>query len=235
MIKLSILFICKKNDKFSNLCKKFLKKKFEKVKIIESDRSKKKKLSSLKWAGDLVLSFRSHIILKKNIIYNAKIACVNFHPSTPKYRGLGGINYAIYNNDENFGCTAHLITSNKIDCGKIINVKRFRLSKKHNLKYLLNKTNLNLYKQFKQLVPNLINKKKISVLSESMKKEKWSKIYNNKRKLDDFYVIYKNEKDLKNKIRATYLNNKYSPYYFFNNKKKKLTKNNIRKLLSERI
>jgi len=235
MIKLSILFFCKKNDRFSNLCKNFLKKKFDKVKIIESDRSKKKKLISLKWTGDLILSFRSHIILKKNIIDKAKIACVNFHPSTPKYRGLGGINYAIYKNDEYFGCTAHLITSNKIDCGKIINVKKFRLSKQKNLKDLLNKTNLNLYNQFRQIVPNLINQKKISALSKAMINEKWSKIYHNKRKLDDFYIIHKNEKNLRNKIRATYLNNKYSPYYFFNNKKKKLTKKDIRKLLNGRI
>ena len=231
MKNLKVLFLCKKNDKHSTLCKNFLKKKFQLVKTIESDRSNKKKLSSLKWNGDLVLSFRSHIILKKNIIKNTKIACVNFHPSTPKYRGFGGVNYAIYNKDQYFGCTAHLITNEKIDSGKILNVRRFKISKRQSLKDILYKTHKTLYLQFKFLVPYLINKKNIKILKKKSKKEKWSKVYNNKQKLDNFYIIKPYEKNIK--IRSTYLNNKYSPYYLINNKKKLLKKHDIQKYNSK--
>lgn len=146
MLDLKILFICRKNDKYSNLCKNFLKKKFLNIKIIESDRSKKKKIPlSFKWKGDLILSFRSHIILKKNIIKKARLACINFHPSTPKYRGFGGINYAIYNKDKYFGCTAHLITNSKIDSGKIINVRKFKIFRNESLGEILKKTHKNLF------------------------------------------------------------------------------------------
>ena len=226
MKNLSILFLCRKNDKYSDLCKNFLLKNFKKVKIIASKRFPQKKLSLLKWKGDLILLFRSYIILKKNFLTKAKIACVNFHPSPPKYRGLGGINYAIYNEDKYFGCTAHLVTSAKIDSGKILDVKKFKLSNKSDLNKSLIKAHKNLYLQFKSIVPKLTSKQSISLLVKKSKKYKWSKVYNNKKKLDNFYIIQKDEKNLKNKIRATYLNNKYSPYYVINNKIKKIKKIN---------
>jgi len=229
MINLNVLFLCRKNDKYSTLCKNYLIKKFNKVKIIQTNQSNKILLP--KWKGDLILLFRSKIILKKDIIKKARIGCVNFHPSTPKYRGVGCINYAIYNNDKHFGCTAHLIENNKIDSGKILNVRKFRLLKNISLSNLLKKTHKNLYLQFKHVVPNVINKKSINKLIKKTKKETWSKIYSNKQKLDNFHEINFNEKNLKNKIRATYLNNKYSPYYFINNKKKKLTQDKIKELI----
>ena len=37
--------------------------------------------------------FRSHYILKKNILIK-RVVCINFHPGTPKYRG----NYKSYDN-----------------------------------------------------------------------------------------------------------------------------------------
>ena len=42
MKNLSILFLCRKNDKYSDLCKNFLLKNFKKVKIIASKRFYKK-------------------------------------------------------------------------------------------------------------------------------------------------------------------------------------------------
>ena len=55
----------------------------------------------------------------------AKIAAINLHPGSPKYRGIGCLNYALYNKEKKFGFTIHLI-SKKIDCGKILNVKIIR-------------------------------------------------------------------------------------------------------------
>ena len=49
---------------------------------------------------------------------------LNFHPSTPDYRGMGCINFALLTT-KNYGSTAHLIDE-KIDHGKIINVTDLR-------------------------------------------------------------------------------------------------------------
>ena len=62
MLDLKILFICRKNDKYSNLCKNFLKKKFLNIKIIESDRSKKKKYH-YHLSGKEILFYHLEVIL----------------------------------------------------------------------------------------------------------------------------------------------------------------------------
>ena len=57
------------------------------------------------------------IIIKKNLINNCKIAAINFHPGPPEYRGIGCLNFALYNNEKFYGCTSHIMNE-KIDDGK---------------------------------------------------------------------------------------------------------------------
>ena len=56
-----------------------------------------------------IICFRSYYILKKNLIRKATHAAINIHPSPPKYRGPGGVNYALYNNEKFFGVNEALI------------------------------------------------------------------------------------------------------------------------------
>ena len=84
---------------------------------------------------DYIFCFRSFYILKKKDINKTKIAAINFHPGTPEYRGIGCINFAIYNNEKFYGSTAHLIDE-KIDNGKILDVRKFQIRKKDNLKFV---------------------------------------------------------------------------------------------------
>ena len=57
---------------------------------------------------------------------------INFHPGTPEYRGIGSVNFALYNNSKYYGSTAHLI-SKQIDYGKIIDIKKFRIPKSYGI------------------------------------------------------------------------------------------------------
>jgi phosphoribosylglycinamide formyltransferase-1 len=69
-------------------------------------------------------------ILSKDFIkkFNGKI--VNIHPSLlPKYKGVDTHFKAIQNKDKLAGCTVHLVTA-KLDSGKIILQKEFKISKK---------------------------------------------------------------------------------------------------------
>ncbi len=50
--------------------------------------------------------------------------CINLHPAPPKYPGIGGINFALYNNEKSFGVTIHLMNKH-IDNGKILDVITF--------------------------------------------------------------------------------------------------------------
>ena len=127
----SILFFGRKNCKYSDNLKKFLKKKTKNLFYIESDKSKKKLNTKalLKKNYSYIICFRSFYILKKNLINKAKITAINFHPGTPKYRGSGCINYAMYNNERYYGSTCHLINE-KIDSGQILDFKIFEIKKK---------------------------------------------------------------------------------------------------------
>ena len=53
---------------------------------------------------------------------------INFHPGPPNYRGIGCLNFALLSNEKYYGVTAHIINE-KIDNGKILSFKKFRLKK----------------------------------------------------------------------------------------------------------
>jgi len=217
MIK-SILFLSKKNCKYSTKLKKEVNKITHKLYHIQSlnlkDVLNKKKIPK---KIDYIICFRSYYILDLEIIRRAKYGAINFHPSLPKYRGVGGVNYALYNNDKYFGSTAHIINQ-KIDNGDIIHVKKFRIFKTDNLVSLLEKCHFKMLNQAlfiirKLKTNNLFLKKQI----KKSRKYKWGK-YKSLKQLNDFYEINKNvsENQLKRKIKSTLIND-YKPYIKLHN------------------
>jgi methionyl-tRNA formyltransferase len=78
------------------------------------------------WKGDWILSFKSDLLLDTDILGRARKGAINFHPSPPKYRGIGGYFYAVENKDSDFGVTCHHIDC-RIDHGSIIAVQYFKL------------------------------------------------------------------------------------------------------------
>lgn len=77
------------------------------------------------WDGcDLLFSFKADFIIPDGMLAMVRRYAVNFHPSTPDYRGIGGYRYALDDRREEFGATCHFITS-RVDAGPIINVSRF--------------------------------------------------------------------------------------------------------------
>lgn len=92
-----------------------------------------------KWRGDFIFSYHNYWLIKKNVIDSANIMAVNFHPGTPELPGSGSYNWAIYLNKKKFGTTIHLMNE-KIDNGKILRVKTFRIDKKITLEKLIKKS-----------------------------------------------------------------------------------------------
>ena len=76
---------------------------------------------------DFLISFRSLFIIPQRLIETVNFYSINFHPGPPKYPGSGSVNLALYNDESEFGVTAHLINE-FIDNGKIIKTN-IRLSK----------------------------------------------------------------------------------------------------------
>ena len=206
-MKKKILLCCRKNEKYSNLLIKLLKPNSNLKVFFSKTYNEKLQKNFYKFNYDYILNFRSYLILDKNILKKSKIT-INFHPSLPKYRGVGCANYAIMNEDKYFGSTIHIVNE-KIDSGKIINVKKFKIQKNSTLKDLLNKTHKSMFYQAKFFIIKLL-KNQIDFNKEISKNRYfWSKKYNNLKKLDEFYNLdlSLNKKMFQRFLRSTIIKN----------------------------
>jgi len=107
------------------------------------------------WQGDLIICFRSHYILTQKIISSAKFAAINFHPGPPNYRGTGCLNFALFNEEKEYGVTVHLIAK-KVDSGKIIKCIRFPIENTDGVDSLLEKTHEKLFEAFHDFYEGLV-------------------------------------------------------------------------------
>jgi methionyl-tRNA formyltransferase len=199
---------------YSKKIKNFLKKNSEKFFYFESNKIYEKiNKKYLKIKYDYIFCFRSYYILKKNILKKVKKVAINFHAGPPEYRGLGCVNYAIYENSRFYGCTAHLINK-KIDNGKIIDVKKFKINRKLSISQILTKTYKIMFAQAISIIKN-IQRNPYYIQNQILKNKdiKWSKKIKKLKDLNNFYKINKNIKknNFLKKIRSTNTV-KFKPY-----------------------
>lgn len=210
MKKKKILFCCRYNDIYS---KKLiiLIRKFKDVKLTVffskkiGEKINKKYLKKYNY----IFSYRSYLKIN-NFLLNKSNLCINFHPGPPKYRGIGALIFAIFNNEKSYGVTSHLISS-KIDHGKIIKTIKFKINKTMKFHDILNLTHKKLYKLSYDTIKNILTYpgKKITF----NKLIKWNKkIYNLKdvKKLNSIHTNI-TKKELNLRIKA--LNNMYNKPY----------------------
>ncbi|MDC1053081.1 formyltransferase family protein [Candidatus Pelagibacter sp.] len=225
--KKKVLFLGRNNDDYTYKILKILKKNFFYVESIFSKKHYQKlpkKILNKKF--DFVLSFRNYIILPKRFLKLNKLS-INIHPGPPNYRGIGCLNYAIYNDEKYYGITCHFIDE-KVDAGEIIIYKKFKMPKKNNVSKLLNKTTRESFRVTKYLI-KLINKENYEYdLLELVNKNstiKWSNKIYKKKDLENLYKIKKNyDKKKINLIIKSTLYKNYKPYILNNGVKKYFTK-----------
>ena len=220
----SILFIGRSNCIHSKNLKIFLKSKLNKVYFAESKKiGEKLNLSRLlKQKVDLILSFRSFYILKKKELSLSNYGAINFHAGTPKYRGIGSLNFAIMDKFPFFGSTCHIIDK-KIDNGPILNVEKFKIdySKKIDLDKIILKTHKLTVIQAKKILRSILkNPKKINMMIKKNKNIKWSNKISSLKDLRNLYRIHKNvsKKEL-DKIILSTNSRDFKPYLILHGKK----------------
>lgn len=220
--KKKILFLGRYNDEISIKILKILQKKFLNVNYIFSKKHYEKfprKLEKKKF--DCVLSYRNYIVLPKNFLNSNKIS-INLHPGPPKYRGIGCLNFAIYNRERSYGVTCHFMKP-KIDSGKIIITKNFTMPKNVTVGKLIRKTASEGFKVMKKIIL-IIEKtnfqKKLEDLAKNNRKCKWSKKKYTKKQLEKLYWIKgHNNKNKLNLIIKSTLYKKFKPFIIKNNVK----------------
>lgn len=173
---MKILFFGKYNCKYSMKLLNLMKNMNWEILDVWSRRQREKIPQNVQnWKGDYIFCFRSYYILKKNILSNAKIASINFHPAPPSFRGSGAINRALEKNETVFGATCHHIDE-KIDNGNIIDVEFLKIIPDDNLNTLLPKAHKLCFELACKTIKG-IKKKGVSYIKElefKNKKIKWS-------------------------------------------------------------
>lgn len=123
MLPEKVLFVGD-NSRWSELASEYLRRTFADVTVLLWDYGDEKPDVIKTWYGDRIFCFKADLVLDAHTLGQATKTAINFHPCPPRYRGIGGYDYAIHENSTEFGVTAHHMIS-KIDAGPIIDVKRF--------------------------------------------------------------------------------------------------------------
>ena len=217
----TVLYCGRKSCKFSVKIKKFIKTYSNKFYYLESRRiGEKIPKKFYKPKYDYIFCFRSFYIIRKKLLQKVKKASINFHPSPPEFRGAGGINYTLYGKLNFFGATAHLM-SEKIDYGKILDVRKFKINKKDNIEKILHKTYKISTNQIFFVINELLkNQNNLLKLIKKNKKIKWSRKYNTLKDLDKFYEINVKvtKKEFLRKIHAT-STSRFKPFIILHGRK----------------
>ena len=125
-----------------------------------------------------------------------------------------------YDNSKFYGSTCHIVDE-KIDNGKIIDVRRFRLKSSDTIESCLKKSYQQMLAQAFYII-NLLSKNSnnLSKLINKNKKVKWEKKIRKLKDLNKFYEIKKDvsKKEILNKIRATNTK-KFKPFIILHSKK----------------
>jgi len=167
-----ILLIINYKHKVSKQLVKFLKLKKIPFDYIDSSKEKKIKISK---NYDYLISFLNSVYISKSIRKKIKINSFNFHPGPPEYPGFGCYNFALLDKVNFYGSTIHEI-NDKFDNGKIVNVKKFKISyEKFNLEKLIKKTHENIIKQAKDFINDVQNRKLKIDKSIKWKKKAYTK------------------------------------------------------------
>ena len=167
MIKEKILFIGD-DSHWSHTASRFLVGQFRDVEVIFWDYGTPRPTEHIGWCGDRIFTFRADLILDPALLSRASKSAMNFHPSIPNYRGIGGYHYAIADGRKMFGVTCHHLTA-EIDAGPIIAVRRFAIAPNETVNSLMERTASYALNQFYEITYAIITGRPLPAAPE----EKW--------------------------------------------------------------
>tara|TARA_Y100000591_G_C21845651_1_gene708559 strand:+ start:2771 stop:3457 length:687 start_codon:yes stop_codon:yes gene_type:complete len=162
---------------------------------------------------DIIISYISPWIVPKKVLEKTKYWNLNFHPGPPEYPGIGCFNFAIYDEVTHFGSTAHIMNS-KVDTGKIIGVKRFKMEDNEDVVSLSKKTYKVQIELFLEIMSYI--SKNNSLPSSN---EKWRRLPYKRTELESLSEIKidMDTEEIKKRINATYFPGKPPPFICLGN------------------
>lgn len=194
-----VLFLSKKDNVFAQRAAEFVKTHFHDPLIFSGDRKEPLPSGVLAWKGDLIISFISSWVYPKQLLENAAYAAINFHPGSPEYPGTGCTNFAIYNEEKEYGVTCHHMKA-LVDSGGIISVKRFSVQTEDTV-YGVTQRCYELIEEMFYEIMNCILQEKPLPVSE----EKWKRKPYTRKELNELCEIKPgmSEEEIERRVKAT--------------------------------
>jgi methionyl-tRNA formyltransferase len=121
-----------------------------------------------------LISVLSTTIVPKNILNCLGYGGINFHPGPPSYRGWAPYNFALYDEVEVYGTTAHYM-EDKVDAGKIVGVNYFPIKKDTDFDHLFMASTESLSQLIRKMSSQLIREKDLPSLSIQWGGKKFTK------------------------------------------------------------
>lgn len=195
---MKILFLTK-HKPFSEDAAELVKLHFDNPDIIFGNISEPFPSDILNKKFDYVISYMSPWMVPEQVLSKTKVSAINFHPGPPEYPGIGCTNFAIYNEEREFGITVHHMDA-KADSGDIILVERFPIFKNDTVYSLTQRCYAYIYVSFVNLFPLILHKK---LMPKS--KEVWQRKPFTRKELEKLCRITKDmsEDEIKKRIKAT--------------------------------
>lgn len=197
--ELKILLLRKNENEYAQRAEDFIRKHFQHHLVFSGGRNDKLPDEVLAWKGDIMISFISSWIYPEQLLSNASIAAINFHPGSPEYPGTGCTNFAMYDGVKEYGVTCHHMNGN-VDSGKIIAVKKFHVVETDTV-YSLTQNCYQLIEECFYVIMNMVLEgKELPVTNETWKRKPFTR-----KQLDELCHIRPemSEEEIKKRIKAT--------------------------------
>ena len=162
------------DDPYSGIAAAFVKQHFKDPLIIFSRRGDPMPSELNIWEGDLLISYLSQWIIPPVLLETASMAAINLHPGSPEYPGIGCTNFAMYNEEKEFGVTCHHMFS-KVDCGPIIAVRRFPIFETDTVFSLTQRCYVEILHLFFDLLTGILQGNKLPVSQEYWKRKAYTR------------------------------------------------------------
>ncbi len=156
--KKRILFLAK-DKPLAYEAAQLLKAHFTSVDVVFGGRTDPFPRRLLKNRYDYIISYISPWIVPKELLKKTRVAAINFHPGSPEYPGIGCTNFVIYEGAKKYGVTAHHMNE-KVDTGKIIDVKWFPVSRLDTVYSLTMKCYAHIFILFTDILEQMLGQKK---------------------------------------------------------------------------
>ena len=196
--KFSVIVFAKEKPFWKqSLC--HIRKSLDDIKVFVGERTDPFPKEAYNLCPDLTFSYVSPWIIPKDILQATKKCAINFHSGPPEYPGIGCTNFAIYNEEKEFGVTAHLM-SEKVDTGRIIAVERFPIVSGETVYSLSQKCYEYIHKLFIKIVDQVMLEDSLSFCGEQ-----WLRKPYTRRELDALCEIRldMNDDEINRRVKAT--------------------------------